>query len=111
MGKSITNHLQEINLIFIQLVQLGIIISDEDIVDTTLNSLPKSWKIFKQIQKSRDRLPTFGQLEGLILQEEINQNLEKQREAEEIYFAKSERGSYLGHPTQHGHSYRVHPQQ
>ena len=41
-GKSIVEHLEDINLIVIQLVQLGIRIEDEDLVEFTLNSLPKS---------------------------------------------------------------------
>lgn len=41
-GKAISDHLQEINLLVTQLAHLGITIPNEDLVDTTLNSLPKS---------------------------------------------------------------------
>lgn len=46
-GKGIGEHLHEVNLIVIELVGLGIVILNEDLIDQTLNSLPKSWSIFK----------------------------------------------------------------
>ena len=106
-GKGIGDHLQQINLIVIQLVHLGIHTPDEDLVDITLNSLPRTWATFKQIQKGRDRVPTFPELEGLLLQEELSCNLDKQRdEGEEINFTeayrgpyRSNQGSFRGHPT------------
>lgn len=70
-GKPIGDHLQEVNLIVTQLASLGISIPDEDLVDLTLNSLPRSWSTFRQIQKGRDRTPSFPELEGLLLQEEL----------------------------------------
>lgn len=83
--KGIGKHLQSVNLLVTQLVGLGIDTPDEDLVDITLNSLPKSWSIFKQIQKSREHMPTFPEFEGLMLQEELGCNIEKDRdEAEDI---------------------------
>jgi hypothetical protein len=84
-GKGIGEHLQSMNFIVTQLVGLRIDIPDEDLVDITLNSLPKSWSIFRQIQKGREHMPTFPKLEGLMLQEELGRNIEKDREeAEDI---------------------------
>jgi hypothetical protein len=40
--KSIDTHLQEINLLVHQLAGLGVTIEDEDLVDLTLTSLPRS---------------------------------------------------------------------
>ena len=92
-GKGIADHLQEINLLVTQLANLGIAILDEDLVDLTLNSLPKSWSTFRQIQKGRERTPLFSELEGLLLQEELGRTLERRRdEAEEVNFVRTERG-------------------
>ena len=84
-GKSIVDHFQEINSLVTQLASLGISISDEDLTNITLNSLPKSWSTFRQVQKGRERALLFPELEGLILQEEQGRNLEKRRDkAEEV---------------------------
>ena len=84
-GKSVVDHFQEINSLVTQLASLGISISDEDLTNITLNSLPKSWSTFRQVQKGREQALLFPELEGLILQEEQGCNLEKQRdEAEEV---------------------------
>jgi hypothetical protein len=40
--KGIDKHLQEVKLLVIQLAGLGIAILDKDLVDQTINSLPKS---------------------------------------------------------------------
>lgn len=96
-GKGIADHLQEINLLVTQLANLGIAILDEDLVDLTLNSLPKSWSTFRQIQKGRERTPLFSELEGLLLQEELGRTLERRRdEAEEVNFVRTERGPSRG---------------
>lgn len=52
--KAISKHLQDVNLIITQLANLGIHTLDEDLVDLTFNSLPRSWSTFKQIQKGRE---------------------------------------------------------
>jgi hypothetical protein len=75
--KSISEHLQSVNLIVTQLIGLGIDTPDEDLVDITLNSLPKSRSVFRQIQKGREHKPTFPEFEGLMLQEELGRNIEK----------------------------------
>jgi hypothetical protein len=62
---SIDSHLQEVNLLVHQLAGLEITIVDEDLVDLTLTSLPKSWATFRQIHKHS--LPSFPVLEGLLL--------------------------------------------
>ena len=46
-GKSINSHFQEVNLLVHQLAGLGIAVADEDRVDLTLTSLPKSWATFR----------------------------------------------------------------
>ena len=96
-GKGIADHLQKINLLVTQLANLGIATPDEDLVDLTLNSLPKSWSTFRQIQKGRERTPSFSELEGLLLQEELGRTLERRRdEAEEVNFARTEWGQSRG---------------
>jgi hypothetical protein len=104
-GKGITDHLQEINLLVTQLANLGIAIPDEDLVDLTLNSLPKSWSTFQQIKKGRERTPLFSELEGLLLQEELGRTLERRRdEAEEVNFVRTERGQSRGGRFFRGHN-------
>ena len=84
-GKFVVDHFQEINSLVTQLASLGNSIPDEDLTDITLNSLPKSWSTFRQIQKGREQALLFPELEGLILQEEQGRNLQKRRdEAEEV---------------------------
>jgi len=81
----------------IQLANLGISIQDENLVDLTLNSFPKSWSTFKQIQKGRDRTTSFSELQGLLLQEEFNRLLDKQqKEIEEVNFMRTTRGLITG---------------
>lgn len=88
-GKTLDSHLQDTNSIVTQLASLGVSIQDEDLVDQMLASLPKSWNTFKAIQKSRDRSPTFSELQGLMLHEESSRILDKQQESEEILYLKS----------------------
>jgi hypothetical protein len=106
-GKSISEHLQSVNLIVTQLVGLGVNTPDEDLVDITLNSLPKSWSVFRQIQKGREHTPTFPELEGLMLQEELGRNIEKDRdEAEDIlaFRTSNPRGGRSGQSRGRSHS-------
>jgi len=96
-GKAVGEHLQQVNLIVTQLANLGIATSDEDLVDQTLNSLPKSWATFRQIQKGRDHPPSFPELEGLLLQEELSRKIDQQRdEAEEVNFVRNGRPPLRG---------------
>lgn len=89
-GKTIDSHLQEVNSIVTQLAGLGVMISDEDLVDQVLASLPKSWSTFKAIQKGRERLPTFAELEGMLLHEESSRIIDQQQEeAEEVLYANN----------------------
>jgi hypothetical protein len=53
---------------------MGVVTSDEDLVEKVLNSLPKSWSIFRQIQRGRDMPLLFFELEGLLLHEEVTRN-------------------------------------
>jgi uncharacterized Tic20 family protein len=64
-GKSVAQHLQDINLLVIQLARMEVVTSD--LVGKVLNSLPKNWSTFRQIQQGRDRLLLFPKLEGLLL--------------------------------------------
>jgi hypothetical protein len=110
-GKGISEHLQSINLIVTQLVGLGIDTPDEDLVDITLNSLPKSWSVFRQIQKGREHTPTFPELEGLMLQEELGRNIKKDRDKAEDVLAfrtSNPRGGRSGrsHGRSHNQIYR-----
>jgi len=92
-GKIIRDHLQEVNLIVIQLANLGIGIPDEDLADITLNSLPRSWSTFKQIQKGRKWTPSFPELKGLLLQEEFGRKINRQRiQSEELNYVGTGRG-------------------
>ena len=91
-GKSIFEHLQLVNLIVTQLVGLGIDTPDKDLVDITLSSLPKSWSVFRQIQKSREHTPIFPKLEGLMFQEELGCNIEKDKDEQRM-------SSPSAHPT------------
>lgn len=66
-----------------------------------LNSLPRSWAVFKAIQKGRTSLPTYGELEGLLLEEDVSRIIEKNKdEEEEIMFmrgnTRGSRGTYRG---------------
>lgn len=97
-GKTLDSHLQEVNSIVTQLASLGVVIQDEDLVDLMLSSLPKSWSTFKIIQQSRDRSPTFSELQGLMLREESSRILEKHQESEEVL--------YLNRPNPRSHHSR-----
>jgi len=96
--KAISDHLQTINLLVAQLANLGVAILDKDLVDFILNNLPNSWSTFRLIQKGRERTPSFSELEGLFLQEQLGQNLETKRE-EEITLASNNR--HLNRRSQH----------
>jgi hypothetical protein len=94
-GKSIDTHLQGVILLVHQLVGLGVAISNDDLVDLTLTTLPKSWAIFRQIYKHS--LPSFPILEGLFFQEEITRELQKGKdELEEILYLGQRGGSNKG---------------
>jgi uncharacterized Tic20 family protein len=45
--KGVAHHLQDINLLVTQLARMEVIISDEDLLEKILNSLPKSWSTFR----------------------------------------------------------------
>jgi len=95
--KVVSEHLQEVNLIITQLANLGILTPNEDLVDITLNNLPRSWSTFKQIQRGRERVLSFAELEGLLLQEELSRNLDKKcDELEEVNFVYTSRGPLRG---------------
>jgi hypothetical protein len=86
--KTIDSHLQEINLLVYQLARLGTTVEDEDLVNLTLNSLPKSWATFRSIHKASP--PSFHVLEGLLVQEDLSRDLDRTREeSEEVLYVKS----------------------
>jgi hypothetical protein len=62
---------------------MEVVTSDEDLVGKVLNSLPKSWSTFRQIQRGRDRPLLFPELEGLLLYEEVTRNIEHEQEDSE----------------------------
>lgn len=88
-GNSIENHLQQINLLVTQLAHLGITTFDEELVGLTSQSLPKTWSMFRQIQKDKGHLPTFPELEGLLLHEELSRTLDSQHDVEEVNFIQT----------------------
>jgi hypothetical protein len=88
--KTIAEHLQKVNLLVTQLAGLGIPVANEDLIDIMINSLPKSWSTFKGIQKGRERMPTFNELEGLMLHEEVSRDIYNRREeADEVLYTKT----------------------
>ena len=95
-GKSLDTHLQETNLLIHQLACLGTIVDDEDLVNLTLNSLPKSWATFRSIHKAS--LPSFHVLEGLLVQEDLSRDLDRPREEsdEVLYIKNTNQRSNLG---------------
>lgn len=61
--------------------------------------------MFKQIKKGHKCLPLFSKLEGLLLQDELSQNLDTQREtSEDINFIHHNWRPYRGGQTYRGHS-------
>jgi hypothetical protein len=71
---------------------MGVATSDEDLVEKILNSLPKSWTTFRQIQRGKNRMPSFPELERLLFQEEVIKNIERDHEdLEEAFYIH---GSY-----------------
>jgi len=75
-----------------------------------LNSLPKSWSTFQQIQKGRERLASFPEVEGLLLQEELGRTLDKQRDdSEEVHLVRAGRNARKGgfNSNSHGHSHNT----
>jgi hypothetical protein len=109
-GKSLDSHLQEINLLVHQLAGLGSTVEEEDLVNLTLNSLPKSWAMFRSIHKASP--PSFPTLEGLLIQEDLSRDLDKSREeSEEVLYVrntsqKSTRGRSAGRSRGRGRSYQ-----
>jgi hypothetical protein len=108
--KTIDSHLQEINLLVYQLARLGTTVEDEDLVNLTLNSLPKSWATFRSIHKASP--PSFHVLEGLLVQEDLSRDLDRTREeSEEVLYVKSTsqrpgRGRSVGRTRGWGRSYQ-----
>jgi hypothetical protein len=109
-GKSLDSHLQEINLLVHQLARLGTTVEEEDLVNLTLNSLPKSWATFISIHKASP--PSFPALEGLLVQEDLSRDLDKSREeSEEVLYVKNTsqrlaRGRSAGRTRGRGRSYQ-----
>jgi hypothetical protein len=66
-------NLHFIDSILEQLVGLSESIPDKDLVTLTLRTLPKTWGVFRRMIPRRERPPSYADLEGLFLQEEIQQ--------------------------------------
>lgn len=89
-GQSIDIFLQNVNSTVTQLARLGITINDEDLVDQVLVALPKSWSVFKSIYKSRTPLPSFAELEGLLLHEDSTRRIEQDRKEADVLLSRSQ---------------------
>jgi hypothetical protein len=61
-SKSIHSYFSRVNQIKEQIESIGDSIEGEDMVMTTLNSLPRSWDAFIQGIFSRKKLPKFSSL-------------------------------------------------
>jgi hypothetical protein len=71
LDKNMEQNLRLVDSILVQLAGLGESIPDEDLVTLTLGALPKSWRVFRRMISGREMLPSYADLEGLLLQEEI----------------------------------------
>lgn len=87
--KTIDSHLQDTNSLVTQLASLGVTISDEDLVDQVLASLPRSWATFKAIHKNRQPHLCFSDLQGLMLHEESSRLTDQQHETEEVLYLRN----------------------
>jgi hypothetical protein len=70
-GDTISIFFMKISEIKKQLVTIGEIMSDRELVLTTLNNLPKKWEPFLQSISGRESLPTFDRLWIDCIQEEL----------------------------------------
>jgi hypothetical protein len=67
---SMEEHLCHVSTLTGQLANIGIAIPNDELVDRVLTSLPVSWDILGQMISSRERPPTYDELEGLLLLED-----------------------------------------
>jgi hypothetical protein len=67
---SVEEHLRNVSTIVGQLVNLGIIVPDDELVDRVLTSLPTSWLIFRQMITNKENFMSFVELENLMIQED-----------------------------------------
>ena len=70
-GGTIATFFMKISEIKEQLEAIGEIMSDRELVLSTLNNLPKHWEPFLQSLSGRESLPTFDRLWTYCTQEEI----------------------------------------
>lgn len=59
---NLLNFLFTIKILLVQIVGIGNVIKDEDVVLTILNVLPKSYENFMQRVSTQKTLPNFDQL-------------------------------------------------
>jgi hypothetical protein len=79
-GKTMEENLSKINSIVDQLAGIGFHIPDKELVDLTINSLPRSWEIFSSVIAARDQLPSYPELENRILQEDMRRHIHDDNE-------------------------------
>jgi hypothetical protein len=75
---SIEEHLRHVNSLIGQLANRGITITDDELVDRVLTSLPTSWDMLREMIFGRERPPTSDELEGLLLLEDNVRNLHRE---------------------------------
>jgi hypothetical protein len=67
---SIVDHLQNIDVLIGQLASIGEVISDFDLIMIAFKSLLLAWKVFIQMVIGWENLPTFLDLESMLLLED-----------------------------------------
>jgi transposase InsO family protein len=78
----VADFLQNIQLIINQLASIGEVIADSDLIALVLSSLPDSWDAVASTIIYRSVAPTFSELSGLMMQEELRRETKGMQKAQ-----------------------------
>jgi hypothetical protein len=78
----VAQFLQQVQEVINQLASIGEVVSDTDLVTMVLNSLPESWDGLASSLVYRAQIPTFTEVSGLMLQEELRREIKGLKKAE-----------------------------